>query len=223
MLNVIEPGSTVAHYQIVGRLGAGGMGEVYKALDTVLGRTVALKILPRHLVLNDERTRRFVQEARSASSLNHPGIVTIYEIGKAPLVPGSGGGVPAGEPIQYIAMELIEGVTLKHKIHNEPASLRTLVAVPTLLTGQAELLEQIERLEVHHLSGAGGDLAFALLADGLDADREVMDGDAPLLAVAHEAIARLNERYGPGPGGARFFMLHRRRVFNAGENIWMGW
>ncbi|HWP11896.1 MAG TPA: glycosyl transferase, partial [Ramlibacter sp.] len=105
-----------------------------------------------------------------------------------------------------------------------PPSLRTLVAVPTLLTSEADLLEQIERLEVHHLSGAGGDLTFALLADGLDADQEVMEGDAPLVAVAAAAVAELNRRYGPGPaGGPRFFMLHRRRVFNAGEGKWMGW
>jgi serine/threonine protein kinase len=147
MLNVIEPGSTVAHYQIVGRLGAGGMGEVYKALDTVLGRTVALKILPRHLVLNEERTRRFVQEARSASSLNHPGIVTIYEIGKAPLEPAAAGGTPGGEPIHYIAMELIEGVTLKHKIHNEPASLRTLI---TFIAQAAEGLAKAHAAGIVH-------------------------------------------------------------------------
>jgi cyclic beta-1,2-glucan synthetase len=104
-----------------------------------------------------------------------------------------------------------------------PQSLRTLVAVPTLLTSEADLLEQIERLEVHHLAGAGGDLAFALLSDGIDADQEVLDCDAHLLAVAAEAIGRLNSRYGPGPSGPRFFLLHRRRVFNAGENKWMGW
>ncbi|HXE48565.1 MAG TPA: glucoamylase family protein, partial [Ramlibacter sp.] len=105
-----------------------------------------------------------------------------------------------------------------------PPGSRTLVAVPTLLTSQADLLEQIERLEVHHLSGAGGDLAFALLADGLDADREVTESDAPLVAVAAAAVAELNRRYGPGPaGGPRFFMLHRRRIFNAGEGKWMGW
>jgi cyclic beta-1,2-glucan synthetase len=104
-----------------------------------------------------------------------------------------------------------------------PPSLRTLVAVPTLLTSEADLLEQIERLEVHHLAGAGGDLTFALLSDGVDADREVLEGDASLLAVAAEAMERLNRRYGPGPGGSRFLLLHRRRVFNAGENQWMGW
>ena len=104
-----------------------------------------------------------------------------------------------------------------------PSSLRTLVAVPTLLTGEADILEQIEGLEVHHLSGAGGDLSFALLSDGVDADREVVEGDEHLLAVADLAIERLNQRYGPGPGGPRFLFLHRRRVFNAGQNAWMGW
>ena len=102
-------------------------------------------------------------------------------------------------------------------------SLRTLVAVPTLLTSEADLLEQVERLEVHHLAGAGGDLCFALLSDGVDADQEVLEDDAHLLAVAAEAIERLNLRYGPAPGGNRFLLLHRRRVFNAGENKWMGW
>ncbi len=104
-----------------------------------------------------------------------------------------------------------------------PKSLRTLVAVPTLLTSEADILEQVERLEVHHLSGAGGDLCFALLSDGVDADREVQEDDAQLIAVAAEAIERLNLRHGPAPGGKRFLLLHRRRVFNAGENKWMGW
>ena len=104
-----------------------------------------------------------------------------------------------------------------------PQSLRTLVAVPTLLTSEADLLEQIERLEVHHLAGAGGDLTFVLLSDGVDADQEIVEGDGSLLAVAAEAIEQLNSRYPPGPGGKCFLLLHRRRVFNAGENKWMGW
>ncbi|MBI1867345.1 MAG: glycosyl transferase [Methylocystis sp.] len=104
-----------------------------------------------------------------------------------------------------------------------PASLRTLVAVPTLLTSEADLLEQVERLEIHHLAGAGGDLAFVLLLDGVDADQEALEGDAHLLIVGAGAIEELNRRYGPGPGGNRFLLLHRRRVFNAGENKWMGW
>ena len=147
MPNLIEPGTVVSHYRIVGRVGAGGMGEVYKAFDTVLGRMVALKILPPHLVLNDERTRRFVQEARSASSLNHPGIVTIYEIGEAPLVTSAGETPSTGEPIHYIAMELVEGVTLKHKIHDEPASLHTLL---TYIAQAAEGLAKAHAAGIVH-------------------------------------------------------------------------
>ncbi|MGN8119528.1 GH36-type glycosyl hydrolase domain-containing protein [Labrys sp. 22185] len=111
-------------------------------------------------------------------------------------------------------LELADGV---------PQSLRTLVAVPTLLTSEADLLEQVERLEVHHLAGSGGDLTFALLTDGLDADRQTVESDAQLIAVTAQAIAQLNRRYGPGPGGDRFLLLHRRRLFNEGESTWMGW
>jgi cyclic beta-1,2-glucan synthetase len=117
-------------------------------------------------------------------------------------------------PVTLPGLELEGGV---------PQSLRTLVAVPTLLTGDASLLSQIERLEVHHLSGAGGDISYALLTDGVDADQEALERDVPLLATACEAIRKLNNRYGPGPAGDRFFFLHRRRLFNAGENKWMGW
>src|SRR5439155_8177034 len=98
MAATVESGDSVSHYRVIGPLGAGGMGEVYKAQDVTLERTVALKILPPELVRNDERVRRFMQEAKSASSLNHPNIVTIHEIGQE----GS---------IHYIAMELIDGVT----------------------------------------------------------------------------------------------------------------
>ncbi|KKC35810.1 glycosyl transferase [Devosia epidermidihirudinis] len=112
------------------------------------------------------------------------------------------------------ALELTSGV---------PPSLRTLIAVPTLLTTEADLIEQIEQLEVHHLAGASGDLVFALLLDGVDADEETLEGDAELLATAAAAIARLNERYGPGPAGDRFLVLHRKRLFNGSENKWMGW
>ncbi len=127
--------------------------------------------------------------------------------------------VNRGVTRSYGAMTL-PGLELKTGV---PSSLRTLIAVPTLLISEAEVLEQIEQLEVHHLAGTGGDLTFALLSDGIDADEEVLPGDAQLLAVATEAIAELNRRYEPGPGGDRFLLLHRHRVFNAGENIWMGW
>src|SRR6185369_13794206 len=127
-------------YRIVGPLGAGGMGEVYIARDETLDRSVALKILPPGLVRNDERVRRFVTEAKSASSLNHPNIVTIYEIGhdrvlsarpagEAGGAAGSAGaeGDSAAEPVHYIAMELVAGETLDQKIHHEKTDLRTLL------------------------------------------------------------------------------------------------
>jgi len=104
-----------------------------------------------------------------------------------------------------------------------PSTWRTLVVVPTILTSEADLAEQIDRLEVHHLTGADGDLTFALLSDGTDADAEVAPGDAALLAAATEAVDRLNERHAPGPAGPRFLLLHRRRVFDVGQGVWMGW
>ncbi len=104
-----------------------------------------------------------------------------------------------------------------------PEALRTMVVVPTLLVNEEDLREQIERLEVHYLASGGGDLTFALLSDYTDADRPVVEGDERLLALAAEGIAALNRQHGPGPAGARFVLLHRRRLFNPGEGVWMGW
>lgn len=127
MDHTIEPGTSVSHYRIISAIGAGGMGQVYKAQDLTLDRTVALKVLPNDLVRNDERVRRFVQEAKSASSLNHPNIVTIHEIGQS--VASSTDGTPAADahPIHFIAMELIDGSTLKKKIYDGSTDLRTLL------------------------------------------------------------------------------------------------
>ena len=112
------------------------------------------------------------------------------------------------------ALELRDGV---------PSQLRTLVAVPTLLTSLQAIEQQIERLEIHHLSSPEGDLHFALLSDWVDAPTEHAEGDEACLAAAVEGVARLNRRYGPAPGGARFLLLHRRRVWNGGEARWIGW
>ena len=112
------------------------------------------------------------------------------------------------------ALELLDGV---------PAHLRTLVAVPTLLTTLEGVEDLIERLEIHHLASPEGDLHFALLTDWTDAVNEHADGDAALIAAAADGVARLNLRYGPAPGGTRFLLLHRRRVWNEGESRWIGW
>jgi cyclic beta-1,2-glucan synthetase len=105
-----------------------------------------------------------------------------------------------------------------------PEHLRTIVAVPTLLTTPHEIEEQVERLEVHYLANPDGDLRFALLSDWVDAPSESLSGDDELLAAAVDGVARLNKRYGPAPGGGeRFSLFHRRRVWNKNEGKWMGW
>ncbi len=104
-----------------------------------------------------------------------------------------------------------------------PAALRTMVVVPVMLTDAHDLQAQIEGLEVHHLSGTGGDMSFALLTDGLDAPAQDMPADAGLLRLVDDGIAALNARYGPGAAGPVFLHLHRRRRFNSSEGVWMGW
>ena len=112
----LSPGARLGHYEIRSKIGAGGMGEVYLAQDTKLDRKVALKILPADLAANQDRMRRFVQEAKAAAALNHPNIAHIYEIGE------SGG-------INFMAMEFVDGVTLGEKIHGERTELKKLLNV----------------------------------------------------------------------------------------------
>ena len=108
-------GQQFSHYKIISRLGAGGMGEVYLAHDLALERQVAIKVLPAAFTRDAERVQRFVREAKAASALNHPNIITIHEIGQAPLAGGA-----TQYATHFIVTELVEGETLRQRLRQGP-------------------------------------------------------------------------------------------------------
>ncbi len=125
----IAVGARFDHFEVIAPLGAGGMGEVYLARDTRLDRRVALKLLPAEFTANRDRVRRFEQEAKAASSLNHPNIITVYEIGEA-------------DGTHFIAAEYVDGQMLRQRMKDDhlklPSALDVAVQIASALTAAHE-------------------------------------------------------------------------------------
>src|SRR5471032_747531 len=113
---MLAPGKRLGPYEIVAPIGSGGMGDVYRARDTRLGRELAIKVLPAEFVAHPERRRRFEIEARAASALNHPNVLHVYDIGEE-------------DSTYYIAMELVDGRTLREAMRAGRMPLRKLLDV----------------------------------------------------------------------------------------------
>ncbi|MBI4480739.1 MAG: protein kinase [Acidobacteria bacterium] len=157
-------------YEIVAQIGAGGMGEVYKGLDTRLNRDVAIKVLPEHLALNAELRERFQREAETIANLHHPNICVLYDIGEQGPTPGGSG--PQG-PIQYLVMEYLEGETLAQRLLKGPLPLEQVLRYAIEIS---DALDKAHRKGATHrdikpgnimLTKIGGTLGTKLLDFGL--------------------------------------------------------
>ena len=119
-------GTTLNHYRIVDLLGTGGMGEVYRAEDTKLGREVTLKVLPTAFTADPERLVRFEREARALAAMNHPGIAAIYSFESAEIREGAS---PAPTKVHFLVMQLAEGETLGERLDRAPLAIEEAITI----------------------------------------------------------------------------------------------
>ncbi|HEY2109871.1 MAG TPA: protein kinase [Candidatus Acidoferrales bacterium] len=170
---MLAPGTKLGPYEIVGALGAGGMGEVYRAHDARLDRVVAIKILPDALATDDDHLHRFEREARSTSALNHPNIVTIHDLGRD----GS---------VHYIVMELVEGTTVRDLLKAGAVPIRQSIDIAAQI---AEGLAKAHEAGIAHRDIKPGNLMIT--ADGFV---KILDFGLAKLVPAGEALSQLHTR-----------------------------
>ncbi len=130
----LQPGTTLGPYEIVSAIGAGGMGEVYKARDTRLDRTVAIKVLPEHVASDPDLKQRFEREAKTISSLNHPHICTLHDIGEQ-------------DGIDFLVMEYLEGDTLAQRLEKGALPLDQALKIAVEI---ADALDKAHRQGITH-------------------------------------------------------------------------
>ena len=172
-LSMLNPGDKLGSYEIVGPLGAGGMGEVYVARDVRLDRNVAIKILPAEFAADGDRLRRFEREARAASALNHPNIVTIYELGQR-------------DSTHYIAMELVRGKTLREFFVAGSLPIKTAIDIA------AQISEGLAK--AHEAGIAHRDIKPANLMVTSDGLVKILDFGLAKLAPKSDAVTEIDSQ-----------------------------
>ncbi|HJZ11049.1 MAG TPA: serine/threonine-protein kinase, partial [Acidobacteriota bacterium] len=179
----LQPGEKLGPYEIVSLLGAGGMGEVYRAKDTRLDRLVAIKILPAHLSANSNVKQRFEREARAVSSLNHPNICTLHDIGRQ-------------NGIDYLVMEFIEGETLQSRFRKGPLHTSELLQYSIQI---ADALDKAHRHGIVHRDLKPGNIMLTKSGAKL-LDFGLALKEAPLVRQATDSVLPTASRRLTGEG-----------------------